>query len=101
MIRTTLLVSLGLLALAAPAHAAERVLAPGTDMAGLAAYRGQVVTSRLNRQTGQWELVRWHAGVVDALPVAPRPVPFDADAGPDAAGRPVLVYSRCAQEAEF
>jgi len=37
-------------------------------------------------------------GVVDVLPVAQRSVPFDADAGSDAAGDPVVVYSRCARE---
>jgi hypothetical protein len=56
------------------------------------------VLSKRDPQTGSWALVRWHAGLVDVLPVAQRSVPFDADAGPDRTGQPVVVYSRCRQE---
>jgi hypothetical protein len=99
MSRSTPLVTLLLLAVAAsPAQAADTVLAPAPNTAGITAYGGHVVLSRLDPATGMWSLVRWHAGVVDVLPVAPRAVPFDADAGPDADGKPVVVYSRCVKD---
>jgi hypothetical protein len=40
-------------------------------------------------------------GEVRRLAVAPRPVPFDVDLGPDREGRTVAVYSRCAREPEL
>ncbi|MDX6688546.1 MAG: hypothetical protein QOG15_3 [Solirubrobacteraceae bacterium] len=81
-----------------PAQAADTVLAPAADTAGITAYGGHVVLSRRDASTNRWALVRWHAGVFDVLPVPERSVPFDADAGPDATGDPVVVYSRCAQD---
>ncbi len=99
MFRSRLLAPLILLAVApAPAHAADTVLAPAPNTAGITAYAGHVVLSRRDPATNKWALVRWHAGVVDVLPVAERSVPFDADAGSDAAGNPVVVYSRCTQD---
>ena len=44
-------------------------------------------------------VMQWHEGVITALSVPERRVPFDADAGPDGGGRPVAVFSRCAKEA--
>jgi hypothetical protein len=38
----------------------------------------------------------WHTGVAGALPVAPRPQPFDVSLGSDARGQTVATYSRCA-----
>lgn len=99
MLTARLLLPLALLAAApACARAADVDLAPAANTAAITAYDGQVVLSRLDPATRRWSLVRWHAGVVDVLPVAPRSVPFDADAGSDAAGNPVVVYSRCAQD---
>src|SRR4051812_32830917 len=99
MSRFPLLAIITLSALAAPpAQAADTVLAPAPDTAGITAYGGHVVLSRLDPATSKWSLVRWHGGTVDVLPVAPRSVPFDADAGPDADGNPVVVYSRCATD---
>jgi hypothetical protein len=99
MSRSILLVTGLFLAVAAsPAQAADTVLAPAPDTAGITAYGGHVVLSRFDPATNMWSLVRWHAGAVDVLPVAPRSVPFDADAGPDADGKPVVVYSRCAKD---
>ncbi|MEY2513580.1 MAG: hypothetical protein QOJ89_938 [bacterium] len=99
MTRARLLTPLLLLAvLAPPAQAADSVLAPAANTAAITAYDGHVVLSRLDPATNRWALVRWHAGVIDTLPVAQRAVPFDADAGTDAAGKPVVVYSRCAKE---
>jgi hypothetical protein len=96
-----ILAALILLAVAAPAaraQSSDAVLAPAPDSTGITAYGGHVVLSKRDPQTGKWALVRWHAGVVDVLPVAQRSVPFDADAGPDRNGDPVVVYSRCRQE---
>lgn len=92
---------LALVAVAAPSNAvaaAPTRLAPAPDAAGLTAFGGHVVWSARDPETGLWSLQRWHAGVVERLPVAARSVSFDADAGPDADGRPVLVYSRCRRE---
>ena len=58
-------------------------------------YAGQVAWSEQITQ-GVNVLVRWRAGRVDRLPVRSRKVPFDLDVGPDARGRAVAVYSRCA-----
>ena len=77
------------------ASATEQVVAKVGEAAGLTAYGGHVVWSQRDPATGRWQLRQWHAGHVSRLAVSERGVPFDADAGPDAHGRPVLVYSRC------
>ena len=84
-------------ATAAPAHAADSLLAPAPVASGLSAYGGHAVWSARDA-TGQWRLVHWHAGTVTALPVPTRSVPFDADLGPGAAGAPAVLYSRCTTE---
>jgi hypothetical protein len=78
------------------ANAATTTVAPlpGASQA-LTAYGGWVVWSA-RAANGSWYLTALHDGKIARLPVAPRPSPFDADAGPDAHGRPTLVYSRCA-----
>lgn len=87
-------------ALAVPARAeTTKVIADGRGATGLSAYGGHLVYSVRDPVSKQWSLVRWHAGHVEALPVPPRSVPFDADAGPDAAGHPVVVYSACTRAA--
>jgi hypothetical protein len=86
--------------LAAPAGAAgdaDLVALPDAAQA-LTAYDGYLVFSQSNAAGSSWRLMDWHAGVIAALPVAARSVPFDADAGPDAHGHPAVVYSRCAGE---
>jgi len=93
------LIAIALLALsAAPARADDTVLVSGLDAAAVTAYGGQVVYSQRDALGQPWKLMRWHDGVADALPVPPRAVPFDADAGPGASGQPVVVYSRCRTE---
>jgi hypothetical protein len=86
------------IALAAPAQADDTVLAPAPNTSGITAYGGQVVLSQLDPVTNEWALVRLENGALIPLPVPERSVPFDADAGPDAAGKPVVVYSRCTQD---
>jgi hypothetical protein len=68
-------------------------IAPGDNVSGLSAYAGHLVFSR--REGDRYRLYHWHEGRLDALPVPPRRDAFDADAGPDEAGRPVVVYSDC------
>ena len=80
------------------ARAADTVLSSGANLTNPTAVDGQVVLSSLDPATGRWQLVRYANGVLAPLPVAERSVPFDADAGTDAQGRPVVVYSRCTQE---
>jgi hypothetical protein len=80
------------------ARADEQVIGPAPGASGISAYGGWVVWSERDTVTSMWRLMRWHAGQIARLPVPPRSVPFDADAGPDAAGRPVVVYSRCSHD---
>ena len=83
--------------LCAPAHAAETELATLPADAPISAYAGRVVFSEL-RADALWHLRQWTAGAVRDVPVAPQRRPFDVDAGPNAAGAPVAVYSRCATD---
>src|SRR4051812_21369403 len=99
MVRIAAVCALAALAALTPtAHAEETVIADGQGAAALSAYGGYLVFSRRDATTGRWALVRWHDGLETPLPLPYRAVPFDADAGPDAAGRPVVDYSRCATD---
>lgn len=74
-------------------------LASGEGAVAPTAASGHVVYSRLVPGTGMYELVHWTAARgLDTLPVETRSIPFDADLGRDAAGRPVLTYSQCATD---
>ncbi len=68
---------------------------------GLKAYDGYVIFSTRDPGTVRWQLMEWHDGVISALDVPTRSVPFDADIGPDANGDPAVVYSRCATEPSY
>jgi hypothetical protein len=68
-------------------------IASGAGVSGLSAYGGHLVFNR--RQDGRYRLYHWHDGRLDALPLPARRTPFDADAGPDEQGHPVVVYSDC------
>ena len=95
-----LLVAVALTFSLAPGTAsADDVLAtlPSLQTGRLSAYAGQVVWSQ-QRSPNVNVLMRWRAGRVDRLPVRSRMMPFDLDLGPDARGRAVAVYSRCAGE---
>jgi hypothetical protein len=85
--------------LAPDTASADDVLAtlPSLQTGRLSAYAGQVVWSQHISQDVN-VLMRWRAGRVDRLPVRSRKMPFDLDLGPDARGRAVAVYSRCAGE---
>jgi hypothetical protein len=71
----------------------------------VSAYAGRLVWSHYDAAIAGYRLLEAHAGpagqVTTSLPVAPRKVPFDADVGPGAGGRPTVVYSRCATEPGF
>jgi hypothetical protein len=94
----TILAVLGALVLAGAAHAGERVLLEQQAATTVKAYAGSAVFSR-------WDGSRFHlalsrdGGAPQDLPVVPQGAAFDADIGPDAGGRPAVVFSRC--EATF
>ena len=96
--RVALLTALagGALALAPPARAIDVPVRKLPGATGLTAYGRWVVWSAQDAVTGRWSLRRWHEGRVRTLPAGTQSVPFDADAGPDRRGRPVVVFSRCA-----
>lgn len=75
--------------------ASVQVLAPAALRSAVTAGDGHVVWSVHDRVTGRYRLVDRYRGTVQTLPVASSPIPFDADLGRDAAGRPALVYARC------
>jgi hypothetical protein len=79
--------------LLAPASAvADEVLATVPGAGRISAYGGWIVMSVVVDRE-RW-LNTWHDGVLAPLNVRANPSP-DFDVGPDAAGRPTLVYSRC------
>jgi hypothetical protein len=91
-------VAAALLTAALPAAAsADPVAAPGAPT-DVREYQGTIVFSQFDAGTQQYRLAVRRAGAAAAelLPVAPSSRPFDADIGPDGAGRPALIYQRCA-----
>jgi hypothetical protein len=72
------------------------VLADGSGVRDVRAWGGVVTYARQNASDHLWQLMAFQAGAERALPVAPRSAPFDLDAGSDAAGHPVVTWSRCA-----
>jgi len=88
---TLLFASLG----SAPARA-DSVVAQLKAPSPIAAYAG---TQAFSVSDGRvYHLAIRRAGSVELLPVATSKSSFDADIGPDARGRPMLVYSRCKVE---
>jgi hypothetical protein len=98
-VRRAVLALVGLLVFPAAARA-DYTVATVQRPTPVSAYAGHVVWSQY--EGGAFHLYEAHAGtagqVTTALPVPPRAVPFDADAGPGADGTPTVVYSRCASE---
>ena len=95
-IRLALAAALAVLGVLPAAAHAETLASPGAATA-VKEYAGNIVFSQLDRTTNQWFLTVRRAGATapERLPVAPSGRPFDADIGPDSAGRPQLIYSRC------
>lgn len=85
-----------------PADAAElgeQSLADTVRRAKVAGYGDTLAWSRWEAATSRYRLVvRVGDGEPLLAPVAGRRLPFDVDVGPDAAGRSVVVYSRCRRE---
>jgi hypothetical protein len=95
-IRLALAAALAVLGVLPAAAHAETLASPGAATA-VKEFAGTIVFSQFDRTTNQWFLTVRRAGATapERLPVAPSGRPFDADIGPDSAGRPELVYSRC------
>ena len=77
----------------APARAEDTVVANLPRPSTIRTYADIQVLDNLLDETHY--LVIRRNGVIENLPVAPSQQPFDPDIGPDANGRPQLVYSRC------
>ncbi|HVP03701.1 MAG TPA: hypothetical protein VMT10_14115 [Solirubrobacteraceae bacterium] len=92
-----LVVLVGVASFGARSAAADSVLAPVGNDSALSAYGGWVVWSETT-SSGRWRLVGWHDGAKVQFRLPTRQAAFDADVGPDASGRPVIVYSRCWQD---
>jgi hypothetical protein len=90
----------GVLALVAaiPALASAVTVAQPGGPTAVRAYGGTIVFSAFNQAEHRWYLSVRMAGAKAAqrLRIAPSPVAFDADIGPDSHGRPELIYQRCA-----
>lgn len=61
----------------------------------ISAWRDIAVWSAYDDSVGAYRLMVADGDAVGPLPVEPSPVPFDADVGPNSAGDPAVVYSRC------
>jgi hypothetical protein len=86
-----------LVAIAAPpAQADDLRLDRGTP---IAAYGGRLAWSAYDAATNSYMLTTRLDGVTSAVPVAPRPVPFDVDLGPRSNGSVAATYSRCRVDA--
>jgi hypothetical protein len=82
----------------APAAASAKTVAATGGATSLREYAGTIVFSQFDQASSRWYLAVRRAGVsgVERLPVPPSIAPFAADIGPDDAGRPALIYQRCA-----
>jgi hypothetical protein len=78
----------------APASAADTVVAHLQRQSPVRSYADVQVFSAFD--AGAYHLSIRRNGRVESVPVTSSQVPFDVDIGPDAKGRPQLVYSRCA-----
>jgi hypothetical protein len=83
---------------AIPALASAVTVAQPGGPTAVRAYGGMIVFSAFNQAEHRWYLSVRMAGAKAAqrLRIAPSPVAFDADIGPDSRGRPELIYQRCA-----
>ena len=87
------------LAVVFPAGArGETVVATAQRPPTVAAIDGRVLWSAWDASAERYVLTESSGGVSAPLPVAPRAVPFDLDAGRARGGRAVVTYSRCARE---
>lgn len=99
MVRAALALLVALLVLPAGAEAAvrERTLLDLPNESEFSYHAGLGVVSAYDEGSREYHLVLVRDGAgPQRLPIAASDVPFDADLGPDGAGRPAVVYSRCA-----
>ncbi len=80
-------------ALPAVATQLPRTIAPISAEAPVSAGGGWLLWSA--PVSAGWGLDAYHDGTIQALPVAPRPQPFDISVGTDIHGKPVATFSRC------
>ena len=84
---------------AAPAQADDLVAELPRDTP-IAAYAGQLAWSAYDAATGRYRLtIAGRGGTPAAAPIRPATRPFDVSLGPDAKGRVVALYTRCATAA--
>lgn len=98
---SVLVVAAALMALAMPpAAAAEQQITKVERPTEIRSWQGIGAFSVYDSAAGVYRLAITRAGgKPEFQPVPPRPVPFDADVGPDTRMQPAIVYSRCATEA--
>jgi len=97
--RRALAAMVAILPAALPAAApADDVVAQVTRATPVNAFGGRLAWSEYDAALGRFRLTTRSAGIVAAVPVRTRAVPFDVDLGPDGAGGVVAVYSRCRRE---
>jgi hypothetical protein len=103
-LRFRLLAAVTMLAGAGGACLAQTAGGQGSEIANAWApttvshYAGVTAWSALDPRTGEYTLMVHDGGDTRSVGVAPRPVPFDVDLGPDERGDPVAAYSRCERE---
>ena len=89
-----MLTALAAAALLAGSAPAERSIAPLSERTDVKAYGGVAIFSLPDGDAYTLAMSR-DGGPPQTLPVPPQDTPFDADIGPDAAGRPTVVLNRC------
>jgi hypothetical protein len=83
----------------APALAGDTVIATIPRASHIDAFGGRVVSSYWDDSRTGYLLGELVGNTIRPLPVAPRPMPFDVDLGPDRRNkRTIAVYSRCTRE---
>jgi len=97
---TAVLLAVLVCVVAAGPVAAQTVLAVEAGPTSVSAYGGVVAWSSFDETSRTYRLRMWSAGLASEVPTPARRVPFDVDVGPDARGRPTLVYSRCRRDPE-
>ena len=93
-------VALGSVVVPATAGAAEKTVTTVERPTEIRSWKGIGAFSVYDEKEGVYRLAITRVGAKpEILPVAPRPVAFDADVGPDTRNEPAIVYSRCDSEA--
>src|SRR4051812_20357618 len=85
-----------MLASAAPAQAADTIVATVARPTPVDAYGGRAVWSAWDPALGAYRLTVDNRGRIRTLPMAPSPTQFDVDLGPGPHGGTIAIYSRCA-----